>query len=110
MTPAGYQTIATAASEPVVLSLPAGCARTQIGCRNKRSSGCAGYPAGDRCCAAPHAVWEMLVPQGGARHLPPPSRVLSDTWELIVDPFFDRGGIDKGLFWHLSRQPAARRA
>jgi nitrate ABC transporter permease subunit len=28
--------------------------------------------------------------------------VLSDTWELIVDPFFDRGGIDKGLFWHMS--------
>ena len=28
--------------------------------------------------------------------------VLADTWELIVDPFFDRGGIDKGLFWHLS--------
>jgi len=28
--------------------------------------------------------------------------VLRDTWELIADPFFDRGGIDKGLFWHLS--------
>ena len=27
---------------------------------------------------------------------------IEDTWELIVDPFFDRGGIDKGLFWHLS--------
>ena len=27
---------------------------------------------------------------------------MKDTWELIVDPFFDRGGIDKGLFWHLS--------
>ena len=39
---------------------------------------------------------------GQARRLPPPSRVLKDTWELIVDPFFDRGGIDKGLFWHLS--------
>ena len=25
-----------------------------------------------------------------------------DTRELIFDPFFDRGGIDKGLFWHLS--------
>jgi nitrate/nitrite transport system permease protein len=47
------------------------------------------------------AVWEVLCRQAGAT-LPPPSRVLSDTWELIVDPFFDRGGIDKGLFWHLS--------
>jgi nitrate/nitrite transport system permease protein len=46
-------------------------------------------------------LWELLCRKAGAT-LPPPSRVLSDTWELIVDPFFDRGGIDKGLFWHLS--------
>ena len=46
-------------------------------------------------------VWELLCRKAGAT-LPPPSRVLKDTWELIVDPFFDRGGIDKGLFWHLS--------
>ena len=47
------------------------------------------------------AVWELLCRKAGAT-LPPPSRVLRDTWELIVDPFYDRGGIDKGLFWHLS--------
>ena len=47
------------------------------------------------------AIWEILCRKAGAT-LPPPSRVLKDTWELIVDPFFDRGGIDKGLFWHLS--------
>jgi nitrate/nitrite transport system permease protein len=46
-------------------------------------------------------VWELLCGRAGAT-LPPPSVVLRDTWELIVDPFFDRGGIDKGLFWHLS--------
>jgi nitrate/nitrite transport system permease protein len=46
-------------------------------------------------------VWELLCRKAGAT-LPPPSRVLKDTWELIIDPFFDRGGIDKGLFWHLS--------
>jgi nitrate/nitrite transport system permease protein len=46
-------------------------------------------------------LWEVLCRRAGAT-LPPPSRVLNDTWELIVDPFFDRGGIDKGLFWHLS--------
>ena len=45
--------------------------------------------------------WEFLCRKAGST-LPPPSRVLKDTWELIVDPFFDRGGIDKGLFWHLS--------
>jgi nitrate/nitrite transport system permease protein len=46
-------------------------------------------------------VWELLCRRAGST-LPPPSRVLNDTWELIVDPFFDRGGLDKGLFWHLS--------
>jgi nitrate/nitrite transport system permease protein len=40
-------------------------------------------------CSAPHAS------------LPPPSKVIQDTWELIVHPFYDHGGIDKGLFWHL---------
>jgi nitrate/nitrite transport system permease protein len=46
-------------------------------------------------------IWELLCRRAGST-LPPPSRVLADTWELIVDPFFDRGGLDKGLFWHLS--------
>ena len=45
--------------------------------------------------------WELACRRAGST-LPPPSRVLDDTWELIVDPFFDRGGLDKGLFWHLS--------
>jgi nitrate/nitrite transport system permease protein len=46
-------------------------------------------------------LWELLCSKPGAS-LPPPSKVLSDTWELVVDPFFDRGGLDKGLFWHMS--------
>lgn len=46
-------------------------------------------------------LWEILCNKSGAT-LPPPSRVLAETWELIVDPFYDRGGIDKGLFWHMS--------
>lgn len=46
-------------------------------------------------------VWELLCRKAGAT-LPPPSRVWKDTKELVFDPFFDRGGIDKGLFWHLS--------
>ena len=25
-----------------------------------------------------------------------------DTWPLIVDPFFDNGGVDKGMFWHIA--------
>jgi nitrate/nitrite transport system permease protein len=46
-------------------------------------------------------IWELLCRKAGAT-LPPPSRVLRDTKELILNPFFDHGGIDKGLFWHLS--------
>ena len=46
-------------------------------------------------------LWELLCSKAGST-LPPPSQVYEDTKELIFDPFFDRGGIDKGLFWHLS--------
>lgn len=45
-------------------------------------------------------LWEMLCASPNAA-LPPPSKIVSDTWELITDPFYDRGGLDKGLFWHL---------
>ncbi len=46
-------------------------------------------------------LWEWVCRRAGAT-LPPPSKVFSDTKTLILDPFFDNGGIDKGLFWHLS--------
>lgn len=46
-------------------------------------------------------MWEMLCRKTSAT-LPPPSRILRDTWELIANPFYDHGGLDKGLFWHLS--------
>ena len=41
-------------------------------------------------------IWEMLCSGAGAA-LPPPSQVLSETWELIIDPFYDNGGNDVGL-------------
>ena len=46
-------------------------------------------------------LWEFLA-SGPAATLPPPSKVWADSYDLIVDPFFDRGGLDKGLFWHLT--------
>ena len=46
-------------------------------------------------------IWQLLA-SSPTSTLPPPSKVLSDSWELIVDPFYDRGGLDKGLFWHLA--------
>jgi nitrate/nitrite transport system permease protein len=45
-------------------------------------------------------VWQVLCSQEGAS-LPPPSKVLKDTWDLIRDPFFDNGGTDVGLFWQI---------
>ncbi len=45
-------------------------------------------------------LWQLLCGHQGAS-LPPPSKVLKDTWELIRDPFFDNGGTDVGLFWQI---------
>lgn len=45
-------------------------------------------------------VWELLCSRPGAA-LPPPSKVVEDTWELIVSPFYDNGGNDVGLAWQM---------
>lgn len=50
--------------------------------------------------AALLAVWQIAATThpGG---VPAPSMVWLESKDLIVDPFFDRGGVDKGLFWHV---------
>ena len=45
-------------------------------------------------------LWQVLCSGPGAS-LPPPSKVVKDTWELIRDPFCDNGGTDVGLFWQI---------
>jgi nitrate/nitrite transport system permease protein len=45
-------------------------------------------------------AWEMFA-SGPGSSLPPPSKVVQDTWELIVNPFADNGGNDKGLGWQI---------
>lgn len=45
-------------------------------------------------------VWELLCSGTGAT-LPPPSQVISETWELILDPFYDNGGNDVGMGWQI---------
>jgi bicarbonate transport system permease protein len=35
------------------------------------------------------------------QNLPGPIEVIKDTWKLILYPFYDRGGTDKGLFWQI---------
>ncbi len=44
-------------------------------------------------------VWEIVAANapGG---LPAPTAIWSESRELILHPFFDHGGVDKGLFWH----------
>lgn len=44
-------------------------------------------------------IWQVLCMNN--EPLPSPLTVLNDTWELIIDPFFDNGGTDKGLFWQI---------
>ena len=46
------------------------------------------------------AVWQ-IVSMTGLTRLPPPSSILTDkqTRTLLMYPFMDRGGLDKGLFW-----------
>lgn len=45
-------------------------------------------------------VWQLFSWIPGAT-LPGPIQVVQDTWILILYPFYDRGGIDKGLFWQI---------
>jgi nitrate/nitrite transport system permease protein len=47
-------------------------------------------------------AWQLLCSAPGSS-LPAPSKVVADSWDFIVDPFYDNGGVDKGAFWHLSK-------
>lgn len=44
--------------------------------------------------------WEVACSRPTAG-LPPPSRVVTDAWDVIAHPFYDNGGTDKGLFWQI---------
>jgi nitrate/nitrite transport system permease protein len=45
-------------------------------------------------------LWEVLC-SGAGSALPPPSQVVTDTWELIAHPFYVNGGNDVGLGWQI---------
>lgn len=45
-------------------------------------------------------IWQIFSFTPGAT-LPGPIKVVTDTWILIQYPFYDKGGIDKGLFWQV---------
>jgi len=45
-------------------------------------------------------IWQALGSRPGAA-LPAPSKVVQDTMELILHPFYDHGGNDVGIAWQL---------
>lgn len=45
-------------------------------------------------------IWQLFSASPDA-NLPGPIKVVSQTWELIVNPFFDKGPTNKGLFWQI---------
>lgn len=52
------------------------------------------------CTLAVLAVWQVLCLSPGAK-MPSPTKVLTQTWSLIINPFFDEGGTSKGLGWQI---------
>lgn len=45
-------------------------------------------------------LWQVLCNSPDA-NLPSPLKTFQDTSDLIFNPFFDNGGVDKGLFWQI---------
>jgi nitrate/nitrite transport system permease protein len=45
-------------------------------------------------------VWQALVGDSYTG-LPSPKQVWLESKDLILHPFYDNGGVDKGLFWHV---------
>jgi len=42
------------------------------------------------------STWQLLC-SGNSPRLPAPTTVLKESWEIISNPFFDKGGVNKGL-------------
>lgn len=46
------------------------------------------------------AIWQIAADRPTSM-LPAPTKVWTDSKELILHPFYDNGGLDRGLGWHL---------
>jgi nitrate/nitrite transport system permease protein len=46
------------------------------------------------------AIWQIAADRPTST-LPPPSKIWRDCQELILHPFYNNGGLDRGLGWHL---------
>lgn len=45
-------------------------------------------------------IWQLLC-SGENPNLPSPITTVKESWQLIINPFFDNGGTDKGLAWQV---------
>jgi nitrate/nitrite transport system permease protein len=45
-------------------------------------------------------IWQIAASRAGSS-LPPPTQVFTESRDLILHPFFDNGGTDKGLGFHI---------
>ena len=45
-------------------------------------------------------IWQILC-HSPESTLPGPIKAVQESWNLIINPFFDNGGTDKGLFWQI---------
>ncbi len=46
------------------------------------------------------AIWQIAADRPTST-LPPPSKIWRDCQDLILHPFYNNGGLDRGLGWHL---------
>lgn len=46
-------------------------------------------------------LWQLAA-SGQSSGLPAPTQIWLESKDLILHPFFDNGGVDKGLFWHVA--------
>ncbi|WP_066382324.1 MULTISPECIES: nitrate ABC transporter permease [unclassified Anabaena] len=51
------------------------------------------------CGIASILIFWYLISLTPNTSLPSPLAVVSNTWELIINPFFNYGGLNKGFFW-----------
>lgn len=52
------------------------------------------------CLAVVLVIWQLLCMSPESK-MPGPLMVLTQTWNLIINPFYDNGGTDKGLGWQI---------
>lgn len=46
-------------------------------------------------------IWQITC-SGNDSNIPSPVKTVQESWKYIVDPFFNNGGTDLGLFWQIN--------